>query len=515
MKRGISILVIVIVLILMMMPTAALAYDFGGLTYNDNDFGKLQAFLNLTSSDGSHTNGWQLNPAYDPNDPATWTGVTWNAVAEKRVIQINVDNKSLAGALDISGCTALANVLCGSNAITSLNAGGCTALTSLQCYDNNLTSLNVSDSTALTVLACRDNALTALDVSANTLLTMLICDSNELTALNLSNNTQLEMLGCCFNKLTALDVSNNTLLTSLSCSDNELAALDLGTNALLTQVYCNTNVLTSLNTAGCPLLNRLDCYQNELASLNLGANTQLTVLFCNINKLTALDLSANTLLTELGCNENELTTLDVRANTALIGLGCSYNPLTSILASIGGNIRLSAEGGGYVSLRYDGNGLFAQSEYSEHVSFYEWRQGGESFDTSPAYELTPGEDYDLTAHYDVPLTFEGVPKDGTMYVGGRCTVTPSPAGGKWYYDEDYFSVRVTDTGAVFTALKEGKSIVTYILGAQVMQKEITIKKTELPQTGQDFSWVMILGGIAAILCGMAAIMGMKKAAMRK
>jgi len=515
MKRGISILVIVIALVWLVMPMAALAHDFGGLTYNDNDFGKLQAFLNQTSSDGSHTNGWQLNAAYDPADPATWTGITWNAAAEKRVIQINTDDKSLAGALDVSGCTALLSLWCADNAITSLNAGGCTALTSMQCYDNNLTSLNVSGCAALAVLACRNNALTALDVSENTLLTMLICGGNKLTALDVNTNTLLELLGCEINELTSLNVSTNALLASLSCSDNALTSLDLSTNTKLTGVYCSGNALTSLNTAGCPLLDRLDCYDNALASLNLGANTQLTVLFCHRNKLTALDLSANTLLVELGCSENELTTLDLRANTALAGLGSSYPPLTARLAGFGGHLRLAAEGGGDVSLRADGSGLFAQSEYSEQVSFYEWRQSGERFSTVPEYELVPGEDYDLMAHYDVPLTFEGVPKDGVLYVGGRCTVTPSPAGGSWYYDEDYFSVRITDTGAVFKALKEGQSIVTYILGAQVMQKEITIKKSKLPQTGQDYTWVLMLCGIAVILCGIAAIIGMKKTALQK
>ena len=64
--------------------------------------------------------------------------------------------------------------------------------------------------TALTELVCSDNQLTSLDVSNNTALTWLSCEDNQLTSLNVSNNTALTMLSCYGNQLTSLDVSNNT-----------------------------------------------------------------------------------------------------------------------------------------------------------------------------------------------------------------------------------------------------------------------------------------------------------------
>ena len=65
------------------------------------------------------------------------------------------------------------------------------ALTDLYCYSNQLTSLDVSQNTALTNLSCGINQLTNLDVSKNTALTVLNCGNNQLTSLDVSQNTAL------------------------------------------------------------------------------------------------------------------------------------------------------------------------------------------------------------------------------------------------------------------------------------------------------------------------------------
>ncbi|MFN3394985.1 MAG: leucine-rich repeat domain-containing protein, partial [Candidatus Thermochlorobacter sp.] len=97
-----------------------------------------------------------------------------------------------------------------------------TALTELRCYDNQLTSLDVSNNTALQVLLCQNNQLTSLNVSNNTALQRLDCGDNQLTSLNVSSNTALQILYCYNNQLTSLDVSSNTALTDLRCYDNQL-----------------------------------------------------------------------------------------------------------------------------------------------------------------------------------------------------------------------------------------------------------------------------------------------------
>ncbi len=195
-----------------------------------------------------------------------------------------------------------------------------TALTELECGMNELTTLDVSKNTALNVLKCNSNQLTALDVTKNTALTELSCDWNQLTALNVSENTALESLMCSGNRLTTLDVSKNTALKTLNCSRCKLTALDVTKNTALTELNCNSGQLTALDVSQNTLLTSLQCGGNQLTSLDVTLNTALTELSCSANGLTTLDVSKNTALTILNCNMNQLTTLDVSKNTLLSNL---------------------------------------------------------------------------------------------------------------------------------------------------------------------------------------------------
>jgi hypothetical protein len=82
--------------------------------------------------------------------------------------------------------------------------------------------------TALKELYCFDNKLTTLDVSKNTTLELLSCYNNQLTTLDVSKNTALQSLSCRENQLTALKVSKDSPLTVLDCLSNQLsgAAMD-------------------------------------------------------------------------------------------------------------------------------------------------------------------------------------------------------------------------------------------------------------------------------------------------
>ena len=183
-----------------------------------------------------------------------------------------------------------------------------TALEELFCDYNQLTSLDVSKNTALTYLSCRNNQLTSLDVSKNTALTQLYCHNNQLTSLDVSKNTALTVLWCDYNQLTSLDVSNNTALTDLRCSGNQLTALDVSKNNAL-KIF--------------------SFYDNQLTALDVSKNTALTELYCYNNQLTALDVSKNTALKYLYCSGNQLTSLDVSKNTALKYLYCYSNQIKS------------------------------------------------------------------------------------------------------------------------------------------------------------------------------------------
>ena len=115
---------------------------------------------------------------------------------------------------EISGVTRIAVVGKGIQTLQGIEFF--TALKELLCYNNQLTTLDVSQNIALTDLECYNNQLTALDVSRNTALKKLHCYKNKLTELNLSeNNTELTTLYCYQNEIagTAMDAFVESLPT--------------------------------------------------------------------------------------------------------------------------------------------------------------------------------------------------------------------------------------------------------------------------------------------------------------
>ena len=255
------------------------------------------------------------------------------------VIYINVTDKNIISLKGIEYFTALWDIYCGGNQLTSLDVSQNTALEELYCNNNQLTSLDVSKNTALTWLDCTGNQLTSLDVSQNTALMRLLCSGNQLTTLDVSKNTALTRLFCGYNQLTSLDVSQNTALTWLECSNNELTSLDVSKNTALTDLSCGGNQLTSLDVSKNTALEYLICYYNQLTSLDVSKNTALTELECGRNQLTSLDVSQNTALMGLSCSDNQLTSLDVSKNAALMQLNCSNNQLT--LLDVSQNTKLT------------------------------------------------------------------------------------------------------------------------------------------------------------------------------
>ena len=275
-----------------------------------------------------------------------------------------------------------------------------TALTELDCSGNLLTSLNLSHNTELTSLSCGSNQLTSLDVSHNTKLTSLYCHINQLTSLDLSKNTKLTSLNCDRNKLTELDVSQNKDLNHLTCYGNQIQGMAMtalvnslpetggnlyvydsngneGNSMTFVQVAaanskgwtpkmrddnwvdypgvpiainatnfpdpnflsyvlsdCDTDKDTYLSDEEIAVVKSINVNSKSIASLQGIENfTSLTSLCCMNNELTALNVSNNTVLTTLECDNNQLTTLDVSKNSALIKLSCMENRLTALNVS--------------------------------------------------------------------------------------------------------------------------------------------------------------------------------------
>jgi LPXTG-motif cell wall-anchored protein len=90
---------------------------------------------------------------------------------------------------------------------------------------------------------------------------------------------------------------------------------------------------------------------------------------------------------------------------------------------------------------------------------------------------------------------------GKIYTGGRITLTPNITGGTWSFDNTYFS----RNGNTFTALKTGTSTITYTVEGQSVTYNVTIEAAALPTTGQNYTWVWVLAGLAALTATLAVI----------
>jgi len=201
---------------------------------------------------------------------------------------LDVWSKSINSLNGIEYFTALTDLYCGGNKLTSLDVSKNTALVFLSCGNNQLTSLDVSKNTALTLLECGGNKLSSLDVSKNVELTYLACGVNQLTSLDVSMNSALTGLICEGNLLSVIDVSKNKALTSLRCCNLQLTALDLSNNSMLTTLICSSNIISGANMDN--LINSLPVReatnQGEIYVINLSDASEGNV--CTKSQVAAL-----------------------------------------------------------------------------------------------------------------------------------------------------------------------------------------------------------------------------------
>ena len=123
--------------------------------------------------------------------------------------------------LNLSGCTALKYLNIYADNLTSLDLTGVTNLVTLDIYEHSLTSLNLSGMTKLKGVSIDGDAtLHSLDVSGCTALQELVVVYNQLTSLNLTGAVNLEVLAIADNQLTALDIASLTRLHTLHIGDN-------------------------------------------------------------------------------------------------------------------------------------------------------------------------------------------------------------------------------------------------------------------------------------------------------
>jgi Leucine-rich repeat (LRR) protein len=189
---------------------------------------------------------------------------------EDRLIALNIDKDGKNGKVVTSSI----------NKILSLNVN-----------KSNIANLTgIEDFSALEELMCNENLLTTLDLSKNIYLNRLECNSNQLTNLNNSNNLLIRSLECTNNKLTSMNISQNVFLANLNCSSNQITNLSTTNNVLLSSLYMGNNKVSALDLSKNVNLMYITCHNNLLTSLDISNNKKGQYVNCNNNKLTYLNL---------------------------------------------------------------------------------------------------------------------------------------------------------------------------------------------------------------------------------
>ncbi len=191
------------------------------------------------------------------------------------ITNLNLFNQNISDLTGIEDFTALQDLRCTSNQLTSLDLSQNVALTYLDCNTNLLTSLNVTQNIALTLIACQDNQLTSIDVSQNTAVNLFFCFNNQIGSLDLTQNSALTFLDCSSNQLTCFnikggnnningnnfDATNNPNLTCIEVDDPSLTGLiwTVANGSIDAQTSLSTNCNNACSTTG--------LYEHSLSNL--------------------------------------------------------------------------------------------------------------------------------------------------------------------------------------------------------------------------------------------------------
>jgi Leucine-rich repeat (LRR) protein len=244
--------------------------------------------------------------------------------------------RNLLTSLDVQNNTLLETLNCERNLITSLDFQNNPALTTVVAKFNLLTSLNIQNNALLEVIDLQNNNLASVDVFNNSALRILDLERNNLTAVDVTNNTQLTGLVVKFNNsISQLDISQNTALQVLLCNNTGISVLDMSNNPLVTDIQAHTNnSLTSINLSNSVSLEDIKVYNTSLSTLDVANCTALRILEAYNTDITSLDLRNNTLLEVVNVSDNDLSALDVKNqnNTAIINFNATNNPNLTCIA---------------------------------------------------------------------------------------------------------------------------------------------------------------------------------------
>ncbi|MBR0152042.1 MAG: S8 family serine peptidase [Synergistaceae bacterium] len=360
--------------------------DISGLTVSDLE--GIQYFSALEELDCSGTNIESLpGREYLPNVTAI------NAANCAGLGAVLFDGLDQDGAklvsLNVSGCTSLTKIECGSNDLEALDVGGCTALEKLWCDYNKLTYLDVSGCPKLTELHCDENMLAAIDLPSNYSGTFTAKNQMHNTARLVATEDSSHPWKIDISKLIPQDRRGN--ISGIMISKSEATEGDspfVGTIGYTANFDSNSGVITvgsslvvdgkqqeapkpasmkyDYNTGGGHVLsvvmNISDAVQEEpeepeenteldgnnfpdsrflaylqrfdtdkdgkLSEAEISAVKRIAVDGLSITSLKGIERFTS--ITSLICRNNHINSLNLDSNTMLEEIDCSYNSITSL-----------------------------------------------------------------------------------------------------------------------------------------------------------------------------------------
>lgn len=268
------------------------------------------------------------------------------------ITALDVSNKNIANLTGIEGFTALQELNCSNNQLSSLDISQNIVLTQLDCNNNNLTNLDLSKNTGLTFLDSSNNQLASLNVKNenNTAITTFDVEKNpDLFCIEVDNSAWSTVNWTDIDATASFAEDCHYDETYVPDDNFEQALIDIGLDSAPLDNYvptANISVIANLSTAlvaknisdltgieDFSSLMFLDVFGNQLTSLDVSKNTALQQIICYNNQLNGLDLSQNSNLHTLDCSNNQLTSLNLKNgnNTAITNFDVDNNPNLSCI----------------------------------------------------------------------------------------------------------------------------------------------------------------------------------------
>lgn len=449
--------------------------------YNDNDYQKVVAFLETTTSTGEK-NGEVINPGiYTPEDPSTWLysvtydwgttsyGVYWIEVeGEMRFAAFdNGFSCKVEGNVDFSECEYLESVFMSSCNISSANFSFCTSLQAVHITYGGLSQINMSCCYNLIQLDVFGNALTSDGViglaDCTALRTLNVEDNPNLEDIDLSsviflievlnaNNTALGDDDIDFTRLesireinvsgtniTKIDARNCLCMTALTCRDMPLEYVKLPACDSNLQVDCSNTGITELDITGCTGIYQLNCANNPIKVLDFSNSPWVQFVDAENCDLDVLNLAGCENLIAVSCRNNNLTELDVSAANQLNQLYCTGNKLTEVYWHINNEwdgeieVSLASEGNGYVAIgfevdpeTYDAINFF-EATPQDGYHFVRWIDAdGTEVSTDTRFVFQSRTPYNMIAVFEPDEAPSETPEPAETPEPGDPTETPEP-----------------------------------------------------------------------------------------